>query len=62
MRSLTFRNIIYDLEAIMLRVLSTALLAGATIFVAGVIYGWWYGMLLAFLILIAINMIGMVNR
>lgn len=53
---------IYDLERIMKNALIAGLLVFAVVFLSGVIFGWWYGLLLGFVILLAISMINMVQR
>ena len=55
-------NYLYDLEQIMKQAMVTALLVGAVVFVAGIVLGWWYGLLLAFVILLAVNLIELTRR
>lgn len=58
----TLRLIYYDLEAIMVRILSTALLVGAVIFLGGVLFGWPYSLFLGIVVLLALNLIEMARQ
>lgn len=45
-----------DLEQAMKRAITSGLLIAAIVFIAGVLFGWTYSLLLAFLILFLVNM------
>ncbi len=53
---------LYNLEALMRQIFTTALLVGAVVFMSGVIFGWWYALLLAIVILLALSLIGMARQ
>ncbi len=48
-------------KAFMEKALITGLLAAVVVFVSGVIFGWEYSLLVAFVVLLAISLIGMVT-
>lgn len=47
----------YDLEQLMRQALTVAALVFSVVFVGGVLFGWEYGMFLAFVVLLAITLI-----
>jgi hypothetical protein len=51
-----------EIEAIMRQALMTGLLAGAMVFVGGVIFGWEYAMFLAFVVLMTISLINYMRQ
>ncbi len=48
----------HDLELIMKLALGSGLLAAGIVFVAGVLFGWAYGLLIGFVLLLAVNLAG----
>jgi uncharacterized protein (DUF58 family) len=59
---LTHYGLFRELEQIMKQALTTAGLVGVVVFMAGVIWGWWYALLLAFMILLVLNLIEMARK
>jgi uncharacterized protein (DUF58 family) len=59
---LTHYGLFRELKQIMKQALTTAGLVGVVVFMAGVIWGWWYALLLAFMILLVLNLIEMARK
>ncbi len=52
----------YCMEAFMRQALVTGLLAGAVVFTGGILFGWEYSMLLAFVVLFGVALLGWLRR